>query len=367
MISDEQIFNQVVNTINSYDDIMTDADLEFIEAFTNICNDKWVTIRGNHILIKDGETLADAFKRITGKSLNKENKYKPSTKHKSSEAYSKILQSVKESNNKKFTADEIIQRASKTFKTSPEEISAKIKEAQNYADAIRKYGLETFNRHSKNHSYKEEREALHKEIIDKIFANKEKAKPKNGEKPKAVFLGGRGGSGKSKFGMPDKDNPANLGLYNKENYIVLDADAIKEQLPEYQGFNAYEVHEESSDILNKAIQMARDEGLNVVLDATMKTLSSSERKIKSFADADYDIEMYYMHLPREKAAERAIGRYMDRGTYNGRYVPLNEILDNMKHNEENFDILKKYATKWAFYNNDVPTKDDSPILIDKNF
>jgi hypothetical protein len=95
----------------------------------------------------------------------------------------------------------------------------------------------------------------------------------------------------------------------------------------------------------------------------MKTLSSTENKIKDFARNGYDVEMYYMHLPREKAAERAIGRFMGN---NGRYVPLNVLLD-MKHNEENFDKLKKYASKWAFYNNDVERKEDPPILVDKNF
>ena len=189
------------------------------------------------------------------------------------------------------------------------------------------------------------------------------AKPKNGEKPTFMVLGGRGGSGKSKFGMPDKDNPGNIGLYDKTKYIVLDADAIKEMLPEYQGKNAFEVHEESSDILNKALKIARKRGLNVVLDGTMKTLSSTEKKIKAFNNAGYNIEMYYMHLPREKAAERAIGRFMGE---RGRFVPLNVLL-NMKDNEENFDKLKHYASKWAFYNNDVPNKENKPILIDKNY
>ena len=134
-------------------------------------------------------------------------------------------------------------------------------------------------------------------------------------------------------------------------------------LPEYKGYNAFEVHEESSDILNKALKIARKRGLNVVLDGTMKTLSSTEKKIKAFNNSGYNIEMYYMHLPREKAAERAIGRFMGE---RGRFVPLNVLL-NMKNNEENFDKLKKYASKWAFYNNDVPSKENKPILIDKNF
>ena len=168
------------------------------------------------------------------------------------------------------------------------------------------------------------------------------------------MLGGRGGSGKSKF---------NGLVYDKSKYIVLDADAIKELLPEYKGYNAFEVHEESSDILKRALQKAQKAGLNVVLDGTMKSFNSTEKHLKSFDDAGYNIEMYYMHLPREKAAERALGRFMGD---NGRYVPL-EVLLSMKDNEDNFDKLKKYASKWAFYNNDVPRKEDKPILIDKNY
>ena len=165
-----------------------------------------------------------------------------------------------------------------------------------------------------------------------------------------------------------KKNPGNLGVYDSNKFIVLDVDKIKDELPEYKGYNAYEVHEESSDIMKRALEMAKEEKLNVVLDATMKTLSSTEEKIKAFEQAGYNIEMYYMHLPREKAAERAIKRFAgDYNKFDGRYVPLNEILEKMKHNEENFDALKHYASKWAFYNNDVPSKNDKPILIDKNY
>lgn len=238
---------------------------------------------------------------------------------------------------------------------SAEEIRQKIAEADLYNEGVKDKGLETYLKYSDgNGVYKRERTEKHKEIIKELFKNADSARPKNGEKPKFLVLGGRGGSGKSKFdGL----------VYDRSKYIVLDADAIKEMLPEYRGYNAFEVHEESSDILKQALKKAQKKGLNVVLDGTMKTFSSTEKKIKDFADKGYDIEMYYMHLPREKSAERAIGRFMGD---NGRYVPLNVLLD-MKHNEENFDALKKYASKWAFYNNDVPRKEDKPILVDKNY
>lgn len=325
--------------------------------------EKWITIKGNHILLKEGETIADAFKRATGETLQKSNNPKDTTDLSGgNRKYKEALAKVKRDNQKEITQNQVIENAIKSIQESdnkkkytPEEIKAKIKEALEYNLNIARNNWQTYQYYSdgKGH-YKKNRQELHKKILNDLFLHANMAKPKNGEKPTFMVLGGRGGSGKSKFdGL----------VYDKSKYIVLDADAIKEKLPEYKGLNAFEVHEESSDILNKALKIARKRGLNVVLDGTMKTLSSTEKKIKAFKDADYNIEMYYMHLPREKAAERAIGRFMGE---RGRFVPLNVLL-NMKNNEENFDKLKHYASKWAFYNNDVPSKENKPILIDKNY
>lgn len=313
--------------------------------------EKWITIKGNHILLKEGETIADAFKRATGESLNKGKKEVKKDTHNPSKEYIETLARVKEGNNKNILPENIISGAIKNLNIDANKLKDKISEAEAYNDGI----LQTNKRYSDgNGVYKRERAEYHKEIIKELFKNAKNARPKEGEKPTFMILGGRGGSGKSKFdGL----------VYDKSKYIVLDADAIKELLPEYKGYNAFEVHEESSDILKQALKKAQKEGLNVVLDGTMKTLNSTERKINDFAEKGYNIEMYYMHLPREKAAERALGRFMGN---NGRYVPLEVLLD-MKNNEENFDKLKHYASKWAFYNNDVPNKEDKPILIDKNY
>ena len=345
-ISDEQ-----------FTDIYFEALAEVIveNSLNSVDNDKWITIKGNHILLKDGESISDAFRRHTGASFGKENKYTQKDSHKSSQSYDNILAQVKEDNKKNITPEDIVNNAVKNLGLDAKKVQDQIKFADEYNEGIKDKGLETYLKYSDgNGVYNRERAEYHKEIIKDLFKNSKNARPKDGEKPKFMVLGGRGGSGKSKF---------NGLVYNKDNYIVLDADAIKEMIPEYHGYNAFEVHEESSDILKQALKKARKAGLNVVLDGTMKSLGSTEKKIKDFSESGYDIEMYYMHLPREKAAERAVGRFMGD---NGRYVPLDVLLD-MKHNEENFDKLKKYASKWAFYNNDVPTKDDDPILVDKNY
>lgn len=308
-ISEQQLFEEIINVVNNYDEILTEEE-------------------GNHILLKDGESISDAFKRHTGVSLQKSNKPSKTTdlqggNHKYKEAIAK----VERDNHKTITPQEIIDAAiknmqSKGSKVTATEIQNKIDEAEAHnLDVIRK-NWETYKYHSngKGH-YKKERQELHKKILNDLFFHEHSAKPKNGEKPTFMVLGGRGGSGKSKFdGL----------VYDRKNYIVLDADAIKERLPEYKGSNAYEVHEESSDILKKALKIARKKGLNVVLDGTMLGYDSTEKKLKQFEGAGYNIEMYYMHLPREKAAERAYNYDPDDDEVDAKYD------DDFKKWEEDF-------------------------------
>src|SRR5690606_24786573 len=96
------------------------------------------------------------------------------------------------------------------------------------------------------------------------------ATPPDGVQPTFTLLGGRGGSGKSWFKGK---------VYDPNKAIVLDADEIKGMLPEYEGWNAHQVHEESSDILEGLLRKARELGLNVVLDGTLKTAKSALDKV----------------------------------------------------------------------------------------
>jgi predicted ABC-type ATPase len=174
--------------------------------------------------------------------------------------------------------------------------------------------------------------------------------PKSGEKPVFIILGGRGGSGKSRF---------NGMVYNPPPCLVLDADSIKERLPEYEGWNASAVHEESGDMLEQALKKARELGANVVLDATMRTAKSALKNIKYFKDAGYRIEAHYMFLPRQEAAKRAVGRFLNPDS--GRFVPIDIVLANTT-NEDAFEQVKPLCDSWSFRDNNVPLGVD-PILI----
>src|SRR5262249_18534158 len=114
-----------------------------------------------------------------------------------------------------------------------------------------------------NGKYIAERAKLHEQIRDELFSAEkiQKAKPAPDEPKTMIMLGGRGGSGKSWI---TKEGPAK-GF----NGIVVDADYFKSKLPEYQGWNAGQLHEESDRLVSMAQDMAMELGLNIVHDATM--------------------------------------------------------------------------------------------------
>jgi predicted kinase len=202
-------------------------------------------------------------------------------------------------------------------------------------------------------TWTEERQKLHDDIIAQLLTPEivARATPAPGRPPMFTILGGRGGSGKS--WLTRKDGPID-GL----RAIVFDNDRIKglvitegqsEEIPEGDGWKAGLVHEEASDIFNRADGLARELGLNVVHDATMKTPENSEAFVKAFRDAGYDVDGYYMFLPPEVAAQRAVDRF-ERG---GRFVPPEYVLSS-RTNEQSFDRVRHLFTKWAVYNNNVP-------------
>lgn len=189
-------------------------------------------------------------------------------------------------------------------------------------------------------------------LIDKAVATK--AIPQ-GSVPTFTILGGRGGSGKSAF---DGKKFPEAKVYDPKNVMLFDADAIKHMLPEFKGYNAYQVHEESSFILDKALSEARKYKSNVVLDGTLKTYETALEKIKDFKGAGYRAEAHYMHLPRQEAAKRAVKRFLGP---TGRYVPAKVILSNTD-NEINFDKLLPLVDNWSFRDNNV-AKGVPPKLI----
>lgn len=195
-----------------------------------------------------------------------------------------------------------------------------------------------------NGEYTPERQAIHKQVLSKIFTDEAvaAATPGPGQQPQLYVLGGRGGSGKSFL-------TSEGGPVDSSKALLLDSDKIKSLLPEYQGWNAALLHEEASHILDKADDRSVQLGINTIHDGTLKTEANVAARIAKYRSADYEVNGYFVHTTPATAANRALGRFM-RGGETGRYVPPGVILGN-KTNEQSFDSLKSGFKHWQLYDN----------------
>jgi predicted ABC-type ATPase len=213
-----------------------------------------------------------------------------------------------------------------------------------------------------NGTYTPERAALHETIVQD-YINPETVRqftPKPGENPLLTILGGRGGSGKS--WLTSKDGPIDT-----TKSLVLDADEIKSKLPEYEGWNASILHEESSDIVAMIDARAAKIGMNVVLDGTLKSENIQKRidVYQAPPGHEYELEGYYMYASPETAATRAMGRFATKaGDFSGRFVPPEVILGNV-NNEKNFDKMSEGFRKWGVYDNDADKPGEAPRLVEQ--
>jgi predicted ABC-type ATPase len=209
--------------------------------------------------------------------------------------------------------------------------------------------------------YTRERLKIHEDILTNLISNSDFAKPGSGETKQLYILGGKGGSGKSKFGT---NEDTDLKLYDSSKALVIDADMFKAELAKRDGVavkdstgnwsvghRAAVYHEESGDLFDKAVIAARDKGLNVVMDVTLN--SAHHHRVDLFKKQGYEVTGLYMYLPKEEAAKRAINRAWDNGSMNGRMVPPAIVLKS-SNNEKSFDSLLVKFDKAVVYRNDVP-------------
>ena len=234
-----------------------------------------------------------------------------------------------------------------------EEIKEKVEEVENKIShlgmTIDKYRLSG----EKNEAiYTQERKKLHDEIVETVVIKRITPEMKTEQPRVMIVLGGRPGSGKTS---------GFRGLAYDESFIVLDADEIKAMLPEYKGWNAEEVHEESGDILEKCVQACKMNRLNVVIETTMGKADSVLRRIREFHEDGYKVEAHYMFLPMRAAGRRAMERFLNGGE-NGRYMPVG-VLQQMDKTEQNFDIIKPFVDGWSFYSNADRGHHEPPELI----
>jgi len=193
----------------------------------------------------------------------------------------------------------------------------------------------------KNGNWTPERQKLQQEIEDSFFKG---ATPVEG-KGRLMITGGLPGSGKSTV-LKARGNTGDF-----DNVVHVDSDAIKGMLPEYKGWNAAVLHEESSEVAGRIMARAREANYNVVYDATMKNGREAKALLRDFGEAGNDTSVVFVDIPLKQSMERAAARSLGK---TNRYVPLDYIATHDSRNLESLNDVKKAVGKWEHWDNSQP-------------
>lgn len=215
--------------------------------------------------------------------------------------------------------------------------------------------------------YTESRQKLHKIIKGKLRAGM--VCTVQHEKPIAIFTAGTPGSGKTSF---LRDYAPNL---TKDKIVKIDADEIREQLPEYKGWNAAATHKETQDIyrsLLKDIAEGKPCRFDILWDGTMNKAKNYLPLIGDLRNLNYDIYMIYVDVPWDVSRKNTLDRYVreSKGGKYGRYVPMSVVDEANTVGKKVFDELKLKADGYMVVDGmkrEVVEKGGRDLLTDRGY
>jgi len=222
------------------------------------------------------------------------------------------------------------------------------------------------NNTDENGNYTPERQALHDAIKAKMLP--ESAIAPEGVKPQLVLLIGPAAAGKTSAGAPIAEKLA-------PSFAHITADYVKENLPEYRGWNSVTLHEESTDVAEKdALPYAMEHRYNTLFDATGANTEKMTDLARTFGEKGYDVHVIDVRLPSHEAAGRAWDRFNDNsfnwngkgatGDKYGRFLPPSvsfHMGDKAEHTYESLKAMPEVKS-WVAISTDVPFGSPRPVV-----
>jgi predicted ABC-type ATPase len=209
----------------------------------------------------------------------------------------------------------------------------------------KKNPVDSMDMHTRGGKWTEERQKLHKKIIDEHFEGKTPVK-----EPVAYMLGGGPASGKSSI-----IRSGNVSI--PKNVVTIDSDAIKAKLPEYQAMTAKKdlraaafAHEESSYLAKQIQKRGSQGGYNTLLDGTgNSSYDKLKAKVQKMKDSGQKVVARYVSVPTETALERnrvrakKTGRLPPEGMVRRCHASVSKILPKA-FKDGLFDDIELYDT-----------------------
>lgn len=208
-------------------------------------------------------------------------------------------------------------------------------------------------------------------IHDNIIAGKQEGfSPK--EKPIAFLMGGGSASGKSWLRGLICEEQAELG----NEFIIIDADEIKELLPEYSELvqtlpeqAASVLHDESSDIASKLLESSAQKMNNFIYDGTMKNYSKYHSIISLLKSHGYVVRIVIADVDIDEATRRNEERFKA----TKRLVPRVELINSHVRVAEVFFKLKDIVDEYMLYDTfegynvfAYKTLDEGEVFVNKD-
>jgi capsid protein/predicted ABC-type ATPase len=195
-----------------------------------------------------------------------------------------------------------------------------------------------------------ERQALHDKIINGSLNPKAVASP--GTKPIMNLLMGVPGSGKTTVGLK----------FIKGENTYISPDTLREQLPEYNGWNTPATQNEAKQLTNRLFPEAMAARHNITTDIT--GTNSAIPLVNAAGEAGYDVHVIQVKIPVGMSVQRSVSRFSKGGKNTGRFTPPDYITEHVDSKPDvTYDKLKtnQYVKTWKRVDN----SGKSPIVVDE--
>lgn len=312
--------------------------------FTDEKEGRWITVKGRHIFIENGESVDSAFQKIReGMKAEKPAKNLTNSKESGNIKSEKKL-AVSEGKalrdkifadvDGKLTVDEIvndplIQKARKRYTFPEETFTANINTPER--EKLRRDIAEQINKRGSISGKNEFNGAVKKEY-------------------RAEIVIGVPAGGKSSV-IVDK-------VSKNTGSRVLDSDEIKALLPEFDGGNgAGKVHTESADVILSGMVIpeyykgGKYAGDNIVIPIVGKKPRAAKEYLKGLKEAGYKVHLSFNDVTPLNSAKRATTRYIE----TGRFLNPSYIQEVGTQPQTTYETLKKEGgfDTYTKYDNNV--------------
>lgn len=188
-----------------------------------------------------------------------------------------------------------------------------------------------------------QRKAMREQIIRKLFLAQSDVRQ---ERTLYLTLGAPG-SGKSTLSETiAKDKKA----------LHIDIDAICFEIPEFKANpkRMFVVAEEAFSIRNKMIDIAMQNGSNIIIDDTTSNQKRLFQLLKKIKAHNYNVNIILVDLPANKAFERTIARYRKTGRFTDPIYYKYFVENPLKTYRKLISKYKEYVDSYTHYSSDVP-------------